>query len=327
MLDEETFFKCKWIIAKNELVNKKKSGDQQYQKPLSDSILDIHARVSGIHTGLVAAKTQTSLDWLHSINIDLQNIEGWKVHIDTNKIPDIGINWNEFETLPMADTINTVYEFLYTHKDRTPTIFYGDFWYYEKIIKNKIDTLDKIKTNDVLVISFPFFENFTVKQDINEILERCSSLGVPVLLDCIWLPLVHDIPKIKNTDAVEIITQSITKTLPLSSTKGGIVFKRKPLTFVEVTYPLGNKLGSWIFNKYLNEKGYFYIRDSHKELQSKWCDILGIKPHDMVNVGVCDENSFLRKYDIGHGDGNIISLVPFFDHDKMLTLFLNDNNV
>ena len=64
MLDEETFFKCKWIIAKNELANKDKRGPQRYQSPLSDSILDIHARVTGVHKGLIAAKTPASLDWI-----------------------------------------------------------------------------------------------------------------------------------------------------------------------------------------------------------------------------------------------------------------------
>lgn len=327
MLDEKTFFKCKWIIAKNELANVDKQGPQEYQKPLGDNILDIHARVTGIHTGLVAAKTSTALGWVGQLDINLQSIDKWKVGIDTNKIPDIGINWNEFEILPMSDTINTVYEFLYTHKDRTPTVFNGDFWYYEKIIKNKIDTADQLNPNDVLIISFPFFKDFKVKKDMDDILEKCSAIGVPVLLDCIWLPLINNFTKLKNADAVEVITQSITKTLPLSATKGGIVFKRKPLTYVEVIYPIGNKLGSWVFDKYINEQGYFYIRDSHRELQSKWCNILGIQPHDMVYVGSCNDDSFLKKYSIGHGDGNLISLVPFFENDKMLSLFLKDNNV
>ena len=243
MLDEKTFFKCKWIIAKNELANVDKQGPQEYQKPLGDNILDIHARVTGIHTGLVAAKTSTALGWVGQLDINLQSIDKWKVGIDTNKIPDIGINWNEFEILPMSDTINTVYEFLYTHKDRTPTVFNGDFWYYEKIIKNKIDTADQLNPNDVLIISFPFFKDFKVKKDMDDILEKCSAIGVPVLLDCIWLPLINNFTKLKNADAVEVITQSITKTLPLSATKGGIVFKRKPLTYVEVIYPIGNKLG------------------------------------------------------------------------------------
>ena len=53
MLDEETFFKLKWIVAKNELANVDKRGSQTYQKPMSGSILDLHSRASGIHTGLV----------------------------------------------------------------------------------------------------------------------------------------------------------------------------------------------------------------------------------------------------------------------------------
>ena len=327
MLDEETFFKCKWIIAKNELANKDKRGPQRYQSPLSDSILDIHARVTGVHKGLIAAKTPASLDWIKVQQLDLLKIDQWQVDIDITKMPDFGIPWNEFEALPLADTINSVYEFLYTHKDKRPIIFEGEYWYHETIVKNKINSIDQIKPKDVLVISFPFFNDFTARSDMDDILEKCSSLCVPVLLDCIWLPLINKIPKLKNTDAIEVITQSVTKTLPLSGTKGGILFKKKPLTHAEVTYGTGNKLGSWLFNKYMNDKGYFYIRDSHRDLQNKWCNILAIKPHDMVYVGICDNKSFLKKYSMGQGNGNLISLVPFFENDKMLSLFLKDNSV
>ena len=327
MLDEETFFKCKWIVAKNELKNKDTRGPQQYQSPLSNSILDIHARVTGVHKGLIAAKTKQSIDWIAQQKIDLMKIDKWKVNIDTDQMPDFGVPWTEFEMLPMPDTINSVYEFLYTHKNKRPIIFDGEYWYHETIVKNKINRMEQIKENDVLVLSFPFFNNFQIRSDMDDILERCSQLSVPVLLDCIWLPLISDIPKLKNSDAIEVMTHSITKTLPLSATKGGVLFKRKPLTLAEVTYGTGNKLGAWLFNNYLQQKGYFYIRDCYRPLQHKWCSILDIKAHDMVYAGVCSEQSFLKKYSMGQGNGNLVSLVPFFEHDEIITNFLQDKKI
>ena len=73
MLDEETFFKCKWIIAKNELANKDKRGPQRYQSPLSDSILDIHARVTGVQR-INSPKLRVP-DWIKAQQLDPLKID------------------------------------------------------------------------------------------------------------------------------------------------------------------------------------------------------------------------------------------------------------
>lgn len=325
MLDEETFFKLKWIVAKNELANVDKRGSQTYQKPMSGSILDLHSRASGIHTGLVAAKTDSILSWLKNINIDLFLVDKWTVDIDCNKLPDIGINWNEYQTQPMSDTMNCVYEFLYKHRTRRPTVFSKDFWYFESIIDNKIANVSQLEKNDVLILSFPFFGDFQIKKDINELLDVCVTKEIPVLLDCVWLPLIKDIIKIEQADCIEVITHSMTKTLPLAGIKGGIVFKRKPVLWQEKMYPLGNKLGTWLFAKYLDDLGYNFVEKSLRPLQEKWCKIFGLEKHDMVYVGVCGTDSFLKKYSLHDGTSDLISLVPYMENDRELTRYLADS--
>tara|TARA_R110001592_G_C13150166_1_gene748121 strand:+ start:1415 stop:2398 length:984 start_codon:yes stop_codon:yes gene_type:complete len=327
MLVEETFFKLKWIVAKNELANSDKRGSQTYQKPMSGSILDIHARASGIHTGLVAAKTDSIIEWLKNINIDLFLVDKWTVDIDNEKLPSIGINWNEYQAQPMSDTVNCVYEFLYKHKTRRPTVFSKDFWYFESIIDHKIETVSQLDKNDVLILSFPFFGDFQIKKNINELLDICVTKEIPVLLDCVWLPLIKDIIKIEQADCIEVITHSMTKTLPLAGIKGGIVFKRKPIVWQEKMYPLGNKLGSWLFSKYINELGYNYVSTSLRPLQKKWCELLDLDVHDMAYIGKCKGNTYLQKYSLHNGKSDLISLVPFYENDKMLSLFLKDNHV
>ena len=150
---------------------------------------------------------------------------------------------------------------------------------------------------------------------------------IPVLLDCVWLPLIKDIIKIEQADCIEVITHSMTKTLPLAGIKGGIVFKRKPIVWQEKMYPLGNKLGSWLFSKYVNELGYNYVSTSLRPLQKKWCELLDLDVHDMAYIGKCKGNTYLQKYSLHNGKSDLVSLVPFFENDKMLSLFLKDNNV
>ena len=47
----------------------------------------------------------------------------------------------------------------------------------------------------------------------------------------------------------------------------------------------------------------------------------------MVYTGVCSEQSFLKKYSMGQGNGNLVSLVPFFEHDEIITKFLQDKKI
>ena len=65
-------------------------------------------------------------------------------------------------------------------------------------------------------------EQLKMREDMNEILKRCTELGVPVLLDCIWLPLTSQTLPLQHTDCIEVVTHSVTKMLPLAGIKGGL---------------------------------------------------------------------------------------------------------
>ena len=328
MLNEETYFKLKWLIAKNELANIRKQGSINYQKPCSNTILDLHARVSGIHKGLDAVRNNKIQDWIDSLKINLIEIDRWQPTFNTASLPDIGINWHEYETTALTNTMSTVYEFLHTHKKRRPIVFKNDYWYFQEIIENKIEHYNNIDQNDVLIISAPFFEDFQIKNDMNKILETCSNLSVPVLLDLIWLPLINNVKKLENIDCIEVITHSITKTLPIAGLKGGVCFRRKPVSKNLKTYPLGNKLGLWIFNQYVNNLSYYHVKNQLINLQKKWCELFGLEVYDFVYVGKNQKNNYFKKYSIHDGqikDNNLISLVPFYNNDEILTKYLNDN--
>ena len=90
-------------------------------------------------------------------------------------------------------------------------------------------------------------------------------------------------------------------------------------------YPLGNKLGTWLFAKYLDDLGYNFVEKSLRPLQEKWCKIFDLEKHDMVYVGVCGTDSFLKKYSLHDGSSDLISLVPYMENDRELTRYLADS--
>jgi hypothetical protein len=323
MLSKEDFFKLKWLIAKNEIKFPDTTGSFSFQRAKSDAIIDIHTRVSGLHLGLTASRAEHILKWINSFKIDLLSIDRWIIKNNPEQLPNIGIRWAEYEKTAMADTVHCVYEFLQKNKERKPIIFDGEFWYFAKIIPDQINTIDQIKKDSLLVISYPFMKNLKVKNNMNQILQRCCELNVPVLLDCIWLPLTKELYFLEHTDCIEMITHSMTKTLPLAGIKGGFCFYKKPLPIEMRHNEIHGKLGAFIFDKFITEKGYWYVRDSHYELQKKWCGILGLEQHDLVLVGKYENSHTLGEFGLKqYNPGNLFSLVPFFNHDSVCTKFL-----
>ena len=328
MFDKELFFKLKWLIAKKELVTPETTGSFSFQRPKSNSIIDIHARVSGLHLGFYASRARHILDWMNSLDLNIIEIDQMIIGNDFESFPDIGVRWSEYEITAMADTVHCVYEFLYKHKDRNPIIFNGEFWYYNKIIKDKIDTIDQIKSDSVLVISYPFMEQLKMREDMNEILQRCTELGVPVLLDCIWLPLTSQTLELHNTDCIEVVTHSVTKMLPLAGIKGGFCFYKKPLPIEMRHNEIHGKVGAFFLREIIKQKGYWYVRDSHKKLQQKWCGILDLETHDVVNAGIFREGHPLAEFGAKQRNTmNLFSLNPFFNHDEICTRYLKDNGI
>lgn len=329
MLDKKHYEQIKWIIARSELVNRRKRGGFHYQKPKSSTTLDMHQRVSGLHLGIRAVQTDEMLDWMASLKIDLLDINQLDFSFDISRLPDIGLRYEEFTITPLSTTIHTALEFINNHKDRTPLIFENDFWYYKEIIENEITKIEEIQKDSLLIISVPFFEKFQLKEDMEEILKRCVDLGVPVMLDLIWLPLVEDNIELHNTDCVEVITHSMTKVLPMSGIKGGLCMWRSPSHSRHTTYPLGGNLGFYITQRYFEDFEYSHVRNSLLQPRNKWCDILGLHKNNFVYTASIPKGHFLHDQSLhAHRipDSTLFNLVPFYENDHAITKYIQDIN-
>src|SRR5210317_146633 len=328
MLDRKTYEQIKWIVARSEFVDPRKRGGFSYQRPRSSSVIDMHQRVSGVHLGIRAVQTKEILDWMDTLDIDLLNINQLDHRFDKSKLPDIGLPYEEFSLIPLSTTIHTALEFINKHKDKHPLIFKNDFWYYKEIIETEITQLEQIHKDSLLIISVPFFEKFTVKEDMDAILKRCTDLGVPVMLDLIWLPLIQDNVQLENTDCVEVITHSMSKVLPISGIKGGLCPWRSPASDRHYMYPLGNNLGFYITQKYFQDFEYFHVRDSLIPHRNKWCATLGLEKNKFVYTGVIPDGHFLHDqscHALRIPNSNLFNLIPFYENDDAITKFLNDN--
>jgi len=331
MLDK-VYDQLKWIIARNELENKKKRGSFLYQRPASDNIFDIHKRVTGLNLGLRGVNLPQTIKWLETLTPNLFEINQFNKNFDTTKLPNIGVHWQEYNCEPMSNTVHTILQWMNTHKQREPVIFDKEFWYYRKIIDKTIHSVEDLQSNNCLVISVPFMNGLKCKKDMNEILKKCVELDIPVALDIIWLPLTNEKIALTNTECIEVITHSITKMLPLAGIKGGFVFWRKPIDDTHNIYPLGNSLSFWIAQEFLEHFDYFHIEKSLRPMQTKWCDLFDIKTHSCCYVGELPKNHWLQKENLykkkyDEFDGTLFSLIPYYENDQMLTKFLQDKKI
>ena len=330
MLDRKHYEQIKWIIARSELVNKHKRGGFCYQKPQSANTIDMHQRVSGLHLGIRAVQTEEIITWMNGLTIDLLDINQLDHSFDKTVLPNIGIHHEEFTPTPLSTTIHTALEFMNIHKEKEPIVFKNDFWYYKEIIQKEINNPYEINKNNLLIVSVPFFENFEVRDDMTNTLEICSNLGVPVMLDLIWLPLVTEPIQLKHTDCVEVIAHSMTKVLPISGIKGGICLWRSPIPQRHNTYPLGSNLGFHISRKYFDDLGYYHVRDSLMPMRDKWCSILGLEKNNFVYTGSIPTGHLLSDQSLhAHRipDSTLFNLVPFFENDEIITKYLKDQGV
>jgi len=325
----EKYEQMKWIIARNELNSQYRRGSLSYQKPKSSSTFDMHERVSGLHLGLRSVILPDIVEWLSNMDVDLYDINHRDEKIKTSLLPDIGIHWNEYECEPMSATVHTVLQFMHQHRDRNPVVLKNEYWYHQKLAQKTINDTSDLSKDDLLIVSVPFYSNFKNHRLIEDILSSCSDLGIPVLLDIIWLPLTKEIIKLTNTDCVQVITHSLSKTIPMAGMKGGFAFWRKPLNKEQVLYPLGNKLIHYIGNRYIEDFGYYHTRKICEPYQAKWCKIFELEQHDLCYVGKIPkghwletENLHAHEFDAGE---KLFSLVPYIENDSVLTRFIENN--
>ena len=71
------------------------------------------------------------------------------------------------------------------------------------------------------------------------------------------------------------------------------------------------------------------MKDSLRNLQSKWCKILGLKTYDFVMVGKIPEGHRLEQKHIHSHlkmdvDTKLFSLISYYENDIVLTKFLED---
>ena len=154
---------------------------------------------------------------------------------------------------------------------------------------------EPLQQNDAVVISLPFSDTGNEHLQMQSVLQTCTDLKIPVLIDCVYFGVCSDINFDFNHKCITDITFSLSKAFPLAYARVGMrltkVDNDDPLLMlhkIEYTNRIGASLGVKLMENYSPD----YIVNKYKQTQLKLCDTLGITPSNTVLFGIDTSNKY-----------------------------------
>jgi hypothetical protein len=220
-------------------------------------------------------------------NLFLERFYNWILETKNNTV----IGLENFQSKVFTNGSTEAFDKFYLkNKNRNLRYFNGEYMYHAAIGKSyfgNVTVLDDapVDKNDVVVISLPFADTGDTHPQMDEVLTKCSELGVPVLIDCCYYGACADLTMDFNYSCITDITFSLAKSFPLGFIRVGMRLTRDdnndPL-FVYNKNNYVNRLGSAVGLELLNRYNPDYNYNTYKEAQQQFCIKLGVEPSKCV---------------------------------------------
>lgn len=207
--------------------------------------------------------------------------------------------------------------FYIKNKNRRFRCFRGEYIYHQLAWRNNwtdwlfIDQAP-LSENDAVVISLPFSDTGNEHPEMNQLLQECNKLKIPVLVDCAYFGICSNINFNFNNTCITDIVFSLSKTFPVAHARIGMRLTKvddDDLLFVydKINYNnrLSAKLGLDLFTQY----GPDYIYNKYFVKQQKMCTQLNVEPSNTVIFGI-DKQELYPEYN----RGNLTNRLSFHNH-------------
>lgn len=151
---------------------------------------------------------------------------------------------------------------------------------------------EELDANDAVVISYPFSDTGNKHPKQDEILGKCSAMGIPVLLDCVYSHVASGLEFDLSYPCITDVTFSLSKVFPLSFARVGMRLTRiddDDTMFVYQKISYNNRLGAALGLHFINEFDVDYIVEKYKPVQENFCRILDVSPSNTVFFATGDD--------------------------------------
>lgn len=198
-------------------------------------------------------------------------------------------------------------KFYLKNSNRRLRYFKGEYMYHQvagrQYFKSPSTFIEDgvLDKNDCVVISLPFSDTGNEHVQMKTMLEECTKLGIPVLMDCAYFGICSGINFNVDYDCITDITFSLSKTFPVPHLRIGMRLTRSDdddTLLVTNKTQYVNRLSVAVGLELIRMWEADYIPNVYANTQKEFCDTLKITPSNCVIFGV-DTTKKWQQYNRG----------------------------
>ncbi|MFS4459350.1 hypothetical protein [Bdellovibrio sp. HCB2-146] len=147
--------------------------------------------------------------------------------------------------------------------------------------------LETLEPGDVLVMSAPFAWYGDLHPEMNEILDRCLALSIPVHIDAAWYGCLKDFILHCDHPAIQTVSFSLSKGLGLGAHRAGVRYARErhagPVTIIN-DFNMGIASVMWYGLHFMRQFGSDYIQTRYGSAYSYICEKLDLRETKAIHL-------------------------------------------
>lgn len=221
----------------------------------------------------------------------LNSYLNWISSTKNNKI--IGIDQYPFKCFSQG-TSEAFDKFYMNYSSKRFRCFKGEYVYHRLAWRDnrfswKYLEDEPLDINDVVIVSQPFSDTGDQHPLLNDILDQCDRLNIPVVIDCCYFGVCSEVTFDFSRPCIKEIIFSLSKTFPVSHIRIGMrlsKYDNDDLLFVYNKSGYTNRLAADIGLKYIENFSPDYISNKYKNNQIEICKKLKINHSKTVLFGV-----------------------------------------
>jgi len=318
-------------------------GEYLWNIPVSDDFYEVRSKTWSVFSSGNCIKDKEAIEFVNSIKLNtcLQDphiVKKYEEYFPVwlKKCSRFRLNGlDDFKYSSLSQGSQEYFiNFYLTHRNKRFRILQGEYWWHMEVWKNMgIDweyiEHDDIRSNDVVIVSFPFARLGDKHPQLDNIIDKCEKIGVPVMLDFIYLPNVnYDNLEIDLTPScIKSLSFSLSKAYPVANGRVALRMTREKINDpmqISNDENVANRLAAGLGLAVMKNFKVDYMVEKYQKEQEHWCKVLGLQPTKVVHFALGEpytENGrhtnkrFFSEY---NDQQNRYNLGPLFANKRLL---------
>lgn len=244
--------------------------------------------------------------------IQEQFLDRYYTWIQETKINNI-VGFDRFSVKAYSNGTTEAFDKFYLkYKSRRIRYFRGEYMYHLAAADSYFDRSayiddEPLDKNDVVIFSLPFADTGNEHPKMEEILDMCEQLEIPVMIDCCYFGVSKHINFDFSYNCIYGIVFSLSKVFPVQHLRIGMRLTKEDdddplLVYNRNKYT--NRLGAAVGLELINRYGPDHSQHRYSSMQKKFCEELGVEASKCVFFANTSDKRF-SQYDRGTGNSRL----------------------